>query len=632
LFILSERTRTATLWSNGSKGLVMPRQSGVGFRVRQLGGVRVRASSSSTSQFTLASLPGLIGEWRFDQGSGAVVHNDVVSPRPTLANLVRLPEQQFGNAYTKSNCTVTEAYAASPDGDTTATRIQFTAVAAGSAYCRDDSGVQMTAVPSVESVYVKSNTGASQTVRLLRNSFGSRSADITIPASGWTRISDTWTPSAGNFVIGFSNDTLGSAADFLVWGHQFEVGTTPTAYLRPAGHLVPYKPATPPTWTTGGVAVTGDAGTKAFCGLFTNAVSLATGTIHYAVACTASVAEGYDPVFHVGWNNTNKLRLYARDNNHVIVNTVNGTTVSDDSGSAHSNPLNPIAPFSAGVHVFSLAWNGTTAIFYCDGIPIRSTAFTPTSTTDNLFSMFSNLATRYFTGNGYYAAWYTSAHTGSQVQQAARYIMNALSVRGLSVGSQTYGPNDLVVWAGDSIMVAATAVGYPAISSPTLTRIPISINAATIGDLIANANNAAANVDALYDSSRRNNILFVNLGANDLNVGNADPTTIFAAFKAYGQARRAVGWKVVWSTILPTTRAGNVGAGGFNVQRGILNTSISGDTSWYDALADFAADPTVGPDAAASNVTYYPDGTHPSLATHQILAPIAATAINSIMV
>jgi lysophospholipase L1-like esterase len=583
------------------------------------------------ASFTLSSLPGLIGEWRFDQGSGTVVQNDVVNPRPTLANLVRLPEQQFSNAYTKANCTVTEAYTTSPDGDTTATRVVFTAVAAGSAYCRDGAGVQMTAVPSVQSLYVKSNTGLSQTIRLMRNSFGTNSANLTIPASGWTRISDTWTPSAGNFIIGFINDTTGSAADFSVWGHQFEVGTTPTTYVRPAGHLVPFQPNTPPTWTTGGVAMTGDAGTRAFCGLFQNAVSLATGTIHYAVACTASVAEGYDPVFHVGWNNGNKLRAYARDNNHVLVNTVNGTTVSDDSGSAHSNPLNPITPFSAGVHVFSLAWNGSTAILYCDGVPIRTTAFTPTSTTDNVFGMFSNLATRYFTGNGHYAAWYTSAHTGSQIQQAARYIMNVLSVRGLSVGSQTYGMNDLVVWAGDSIMVASAVVGYPAISSPTLTRIPVSINAATIGDQIANGNNAAANVDALYNSSRRNNILFVNFGANDLNVGNADPTTIFAAFKAYGQARRAVGWKVVWSTVLPSTRAGNTGGGGFNAQRATLNTSIRGDTSFYDALADFAADATMGPDAAASNATYYSDGTHVTLAGHQILAPIAATAINSIM-
>ena len=78
------------------------------------------------------------------------------------------------------------------------------------------------------------------------------------------------------------------------------------------------------------------------------------------------------------------------------------------------------------------------------------------------------------------------------------------------------------------------------------------------------------------------------------------------------------------ATLLPQTTTG------FNTFRDAVNTAIHADNSYYDALADFAANSTMGCDACAASTTYFPDGEHPSAAGHAILGPIARAAIQSV--
>ena len=52
--------------------------------------------------------------------------------------------------------------------------------------------------------------------------------------------------------------------------------------------------------------------------------------------------------------------------------------------------------------------------------------------------------------------------------------------------------------------------------------------------------------------------------------------------------------------------------------------------SYYDALADFAANATMGCDSCAASSTYFSDGEHPTAAGHAILGPIARAAIQSV--
>jgi lysophospholipase L1-like esterase len=579
-----------------------------------------------SAAFSPSSLPGYLAEWQFNQGSGWFVHNDAVTPRPTLVNLFRYSEQQFARWASGfgTGLVRTDNYANSPDGDLTASRLKWDAQTAGGVTIRDN--VQLTAVPHTVSVYVASNTGLEQACRL--DNGGVRSSNLTVPASGWSRISWTFTPAAGLRSIGLANDSVGTAGDILAWGAQVEVGSSATTYIRPAGHAMPFATATPATWVTGGLQFGGDASGQGLVGQFKDAFSLASGTIYFCVSCTASPADGFDPLHQVGFNNGTKSRVYMRDNGHNALLTINGTAVPTNTASP-TNPIMPVTPFGIGAHTWAFSWDGATAVLYCDGVQYRSIAYTPTATTDTLFGLFSNLATRYFTGVAYYALWYTSLHTAAQVRQASTYVAEAVADRGVTVPTTL---TDLVVWEGDSITAASSAVGYPALLSPNLTRLPVGLQAATTGSDISTANSRVSRIDALYDATRRNNVLCVFLGANDLNIGSANVTTIFDAFKAYGLARKAVGWKVVWITVAPSTRSGNTGAGGFLVQRGQLNTAIVGDTSFYDARYDLHLNADIGVDGAQLNATYYPDGTHMSLAAHQILAAGLEPVIESVIV
>ena len=105
--------------------------------------------------------------------------------------------------------------------------------------------------------------------------------------------------------------------------------------------------------------------------------------------------------------------------------------------------------------------------------------------------------------------------------------------------------------------------------------------------------------------------------------------TYFNDLKAYCQARQAAGYKVVLGTILP--QSGTPNASAFNTARAIINASIRSDSSFWDALSDFANNATMGPDSAAANTTYYSDGEHPTDVGYSILAPIASAAIKSLL-
>src|ERR1022692_1518107 len=86
---------------------------------------------------------------------------------------------------------------------------------------------------------------------------------------------------------------------------------------------------------------------------------------------------------------------------------------------------------------------------------------------------------------------------------------------------------------------------------------------------------------------------------------------------------RCLGYAICNTTLPQTTT-------GFNTFRNSVNAAFKADPSFWDAIADFAADPKMGCDACAANTTYYPDGEHPSIAGHAILGPIAQAAIQKV--
>lgn len=167
------------------------------------------------------------------------------------------------------------------------------------------------------------------------------------------------------------------------------------------------------------------------------------------------------------------------------------------------------------------------------------------------------------------------------------------------------------------------ANGYPAKAMALFGQYLPTRNFATSGAGIATLSGRAATVDAAYSAGRVSNVLFVLIGAN--NLASGDPAAFVASLKTYCQARQAVGWKVVLATVLPQTISG------FNTNRNTANALIVADPTFYDGLARFDLDATMGCDACASNLTYYSDGKHPTAAGQALLALIANAAIYAVL-
>jgi lysophospholipase L1-like esterase len=142
---------------------------------------------------------------------------------------------------------------------------------------------------------------------------------------------------------------------------------------------------------------------------------------------------------------------------------------------------------------------------------------------------------------------------------------------------------------------------------------------------------APTTIDPLYAASRSKNIVVLFGGSGDL-VGSASVADTIARLVTFGQARRRVGFKVVITSLLARTGSlGGLTPGEFEIERQDYNASVRKNfASFADALADIAADPTIGAAGATANRTYYQsDEVNPTAAGHRIIAGIVKAAILS---
>ena len=86
------------------------------------------------------------------------------------------------------------------------------------------------------------------------------------------------------------------------------------------------------------------------------------------------------------------------------------------------------------------------------------------------------------------------------------------------------------------------------------------------------------------------------------------------ALFAYADRWRATGAKVIVATILPQQIPGKDDYNAeVNRRRAVANPAIRAAIGTHvDAVADYAADPVMGPEAAASDKSLYQDGLHPT--------------------
>lgn len=192
--------------------------------------VPVRATGSGTPTFTRATTA-TIPDW---EGvirtvlSGESRHWGARRVR----NLLAFTEDFSNAAWTKTNATITTGQT-DPNGGTTAVRV------VGTGAWVFTQTLTLTAATWTESIWLKSNNGASQNINL-------RNVAVSVPVTvttSWQRFATTRTGAGGAFETGFQPN--GADCDLLIWHPQLEdltgsSNTNPSEYVPNGVASAPY--------------------------------------------------------------------------------------------------------------------------------------------------------------------------------------------------------------------------------------------------------------------------------------------------------------------------------------------------------------------------------------------------------
>ena len=166
--------------------------------------------------------------------------------------------------------------------------------------------------------------------------------------------------------------------------------------------------------------------------------------------------------------------------------------------------------------------------------------------------------------------------------------------------------NRTMVSEGDSISVfwPGSHTGVYAKARPEITFHGLAVGGSGIEQMKARASGV---------TDKNPQVVTILIGANGISFYGS-PQGFLDNLYAYTDPLRARGIKVAVGTILPQYRPTSPSTEViFNSYRATINAGLRTSTR-IDAVIDFAADPEMGPDAAARNTALYRDGVHPTTA------------------
>jgi hypothetical protein len=155
--------------------------------------------------------------------------------------------------------------------------------------------------------------------------------------------------------------------------------------------------------------------------------------------------------------------------------------------------------------------------------------------------------------------------------------------------------------------------------------------ATMFGDPVVAVKSITAGTSGIPVTPTRRRYLYVlGAGTNDDCIGPYPTVAAYAdAVAAHLTVRKSIGFEITAITsVIPR-------ATGSEVNRAAYNALVR-DSSWRSArginyLIDLAAEPIMGVFANTANLTYYQDGTHPTILGAGLLAAQATSVMNTIL-
>lgn len=566
---------------------------------------------------------GAVAAWYADQYSASprrVIPN-ALSSSAVSQNLFPAPRRLFANTiyYASTALTITDDAAAGPDGTSGEAS---TIVASGATWLlRQAGGGNVPAGTYTLACWAKRNTGTDQTFCFSKDNTATRSSTKTA-TSTWQRFTYTFTLGSSTAATQFSicNDGSTSAnlqiCDLELFSGSSDLGGA--TGTNPAGHcyLGSNHYATQPAVASNELDLSNQGYGQV---QLPSNLALSSGMTFVVVCKKTAAGSGYHGIL-------SKMQSYSQFTLSTEVSKAPVNFIGSQGNYAgEANGAGPWELLNQGYHVHTMRYDGSNRDWFLDDCLLHRLA--GSVTTQNFRDMHLGIVNdiSLYSGEKVFAmALWNRALSDTEVRTAASFMQSRAATASLSASNHPR----IICNEGDSI-TGASGVGWANYYGTNLaTTAFLGHNFAISGSMISHLTSRAATVDLVLppvaNRTGRKFILTVLIGANDLQGLGA--TTWLANLKAYLQARRTAGWTVVACTPTPRTTAG------FNTERALVLPTMRGwgTADGVDYLIDFAADATMGPDAAASDTLLYGDGTHPTTAGHQNLANIAKTVLNAI--
>jgi hypothetical protein len=585
----------------------------------------------------------LIAEYLMDAGAGPYSLNAAYPQQPDY-NLIGPSEQYFNDTtyWTRFNTTLTDFYAPNPNTDFVASRAQL---GGGTAFLFVPTFPLLTQQYTL-SIYAESNTGTQQKFRMaydLTSDSGASptySPDLVVPATGWVRLSYTFTPpSADSYsVIVLAEDVAGDTADLSIWGAQLEFGPHMTTYIPHFYHMVlggaPQHTANAPSWVTGGLDFTANSGLSVASAFGWAPLEFTNASVYVACKWTGSeVVSGSAAMFADGVSAPIAAFLVMGDSSfyHAFSEPVfayGGQAAIASDWNLHDGAW----------HTLTGTYDGTNVSLYIDG----ALAIQRSSVSVGRQSLIQLVLGEVFGTNNWpgiigYASLYSQAHTLAQVAQNTTTLRGILSNRGITISA----PSRFALYEGDSISAGVTHGGetsaeltdntkYPWLVnqgySPILQGTNFAVSGNKLSDVVGRQALTASVLNSLPPGTTR--LLSIFAGTNDAILNSETPASFASQLASYISYEKAnvPGLKVVVCTLTSS------GQGSANSWRDTANPLIRAGVG-QDATADLAANSNLGCDSCYTNSTYFEaDGllVHLTPAAHAIAASIVAAAFHSV--